>query len=606
MIGGYMGKLLRVDLSGGRIIEQPLPPESVLRQYIGGWGLGLKLLSDELPLGISPTDPRNPLIFMNGPLVGTGSMMSNNASIATLNACTGYTAGRAHSHGFWGPNLKFAGYDGLIVEGASDTPVYLWIQDGKAEIRDARPFWGQDTHDTEDLIRHAVGESRASVAAIGPAGESLCSMALIENDKNHSFSYSGVGAIMGSKKLKAIAVHGTAKPRVADEGRFREARQQWLELIRTFRGGREPGDIASNYVRFLTQMMSGVITRNWQSSRFPEYAEGMSSRQGFKARPCHACPRPCSIDVEIVEGPHKGHVATLSGGSELLEAMGCNLGITEECATLYLADLVDRLGFEGGAIGAAMGLAFECYEKGILTKEDTDGLELRWGDAEAAEKLMRKIAAKEGIGRILAEGAGIAAEMIGGEAPEMAIHVKNSGMNFHNWKAGFWGVLFGQIIGGGSGWQDLYFRPPLRTHKGRAEATAEASIGKYWMDCTGTCYFAFGRRDALPLSTSAVAAVTGWDLTDEEVRLVGERVLALERVFNVRRGLKPEDDLNVPRRVLEAPKDGPAEGLSMEPYLRGMVREYYQHLGWDEKTGKPLRGTLERLGLGEVIENVWP
>ncbi|MBI2864704.1 MAG: hypothetical protein HYX94_09115 [Chloroflexi bacterium] len=605
MLGGYMGKVLRVDLSSGKISEQPLPAESVLRQFIGGWGLGLKLLYDRLPLGLSATDPRNPLIFMNGPLVGTGSPMSNNNTLATLNASTGYTAGRAHSHGFWGPNLKFAGYDGLIIEGASETPVYLWIHDGKAEVREANPFWGQDTHESEDLIRQAVGESKASVAAIGPAGESVCSMALIENDKNHSFSHSGVGAIMGSKKLKAIAVHGTGKPVIADEGRFREIRQEWVALVRTNRRDLKDGVYARNYVDFLTRWAGGVITRNWQSNCHPEYAAGMSSRQGFKPRPCYACPAACSYDVEILEGPHKGHVATLSGGLEAFEALGSNLGIAEEWASFYLPDIADRLGFEGGGIGAVLGLAFECYEKGLLTKEDTDGLELRWGDAEAVEKLMRKIAAKEGIGRVLAEGAGRAAEIIGGGAPEMAIHIKNSCLNLHNWKSGFWGTMFGQIIGGGSGWQDLYVRPPLRTHKGMAGVTAEASIRKYWMDSAGTCYFSFGGPEGFSASIRAVAAVTGWDLTEEEVRLFGERVLALERVFNARRGLTPEDDFVVPKRVIEAPKDGPAKGLSMEPYLKGMAREYYRHLGWDEKTGKPLRGTLERLGLEDVIGDVW-
>ena len=193
---GYLGKLLRIDLTKERILEENIPEESILRMYIGGFGLGLRLLYDELPLGISPLDPENPLIFMTGPLTGTMVPSPTNTTCTTLNSDTGFTAGRSHSHGYWGPNLKFAGYDGLIIQGVAEKPVYLWICDEEVEIRDGSKIWGKDTHETEDLVKKELGQPKASVAAIGPAGENLCDGALVENDKNHSFSHSGIGTVM--------------------------------------------------------------------------------------------------------------------------------------------------------------------------------------------------------------------------------------------------------------------------------------------------------------------------------------------------------------------------------------------------------------------------
>ena len=220
---GYMGKILEVDLSTGKITESELPPEDILRKYLGGFGLGLWMLYQKCPPGVAALDAENPMILLNGPLVNTHAPAPNNLTMTFKNPSTGFTAGRSHTHGFFGPNLRWAGYDGLIITGKSEKPVYLWINEGKTEIRDAAKIWGKDTHETEDLVKEEIGQPRASVATIGPAGENLCAGALIENDKNHSMAHGSTGTLMGSKKLKAIAVYGKRKPiPIADKAKEEE------------------------------------------------------------------------------------------------------------------------------------------------------------------------------------------------------------------------------------------------------------------------------------------------------------------------------------------------------------------------------------------------
>ncbi len=618
-----MGKLLRVNLTEETVSDEDLFdifPPTTLRKYVGCFGLGLKLLYDKLPLGVHPTDPENLLIFMTGPLTGIPRVPApNNATIATLNADTEFTAGRSHSHGFWAPNLKFAGYDGIVIEGASEKPVYLWIHNGKAEIRDAEKFWGKDTHETEDLIKEDVGEPKASVAAIGPAGENLCAGALIENDKHHSFSHSGVGTVMGSKKLKAITVYGTGKVPVVDEAKLKEATEKWrADLFKSdVAKGLAKGGIPRDEYHY-AKGMSITSAKNFLEVSPPEWGVGMSTHK-ITPRACFACPIACSYEVEITSGPYKGYVATPAGGGENLEGAASISGVYESGAVFYLVDLCDRLGFESSTTGCTIALAIECYEKGLLTKEDTEGIELRWGDAKLVERMLRMAATKEGkLGKLLALGPKKAAEFIGGDAPKFAVHIKGSGMNLHDWRATM-GIMLGQFVGGGSGWPapaadawatepDVGFpeyQDPINPRI-KPEAVAKTWPKKYWDDCNGTCWFAtWGVPGVLTYSAQAVSAVTGWDFTREEALTVGERVVNLERVFNIRRGLTPADDYEVSPRLVEDPPSGKAKGKPMAPYIKGMVMQVYRLMGWDEKTGKPWRSTLRRLGLEDVIRDIW-
>jgi len=618
-----LGQLLRVNLNEGKVRSENLLdvfPEDVLKKYVGCFGLGLRFLYDNLRLGFKPTDPENPFIFMTGPLTGVPSVPAcTNTTITTLNADTMFTCGRSHSHGYWGPQLKFAGFDGVIIEGSSPEPVYLWINDGKGEIRDAHNLWSKDTHQTEDLVREELGRPRASVAAIGPAGEHMATGALIANDRNHSFSHSGVGTVMGSKKMKAIAVFGSGRIPIANEEKLKNATKNWRENLfksEVAQGERNGGAGKGDYV--YEKEHSIASAKNFREVSPPQWGVGMSTRE-MKLRPCFACPIACAYDVKIGSGQYKDMVATMNGGGENLEGAASISGVYDMSAAFYLCDLCDRLGFESSTVGCTIALTIECYEKGLLTKEDTDGLELVWGDAELVAKMMRKAANREGkLGKLLALGPGRAADKIGGDAPKFAIHVKGTGINLHDWRAA-WGVMLGQIVGGGASWgahgANVYspepdvgykeFAPPLDP-EAQPLAVAKTWPKKYWDDCHGTCWFAtWGVPGSLTCTSEAVAAVTGWDFTPEESLTVGERMVNLERAFNIRLGLRPADDYEVSPRIVEAPPAGKAKGRAMEPYVKGMVMEVYRLMGWDEKMGKPWRSTLQRLGLHDVIDDLW-
>lgn len=617
--GGYMGRILNVDLSKGKIGEEALPGDDVLRKYIGCWGLGLRFLYDLLPPGYAATDPENPLIFFTGPLTGLNLPGATNITLAMKNFDTNFTVGRSHSHGRFGILLKMAGYDGVIITGRSQKPVYLWIHEGKAELRDAAGVWGKDTHDSEDGIKMEVGEARSSVAAIGPAGENLCAGAMIANDKNHSFSHSGVGSVMGAKKLKAIAVFGNAPVTVADAERLERIRKQWMEALNRpghfgMKVGRAKTKIAE--YRYMLDLI-GFVGKNFRINQLSDFGRGWS-RQKFFPRPCPTCPIGCSYDVEVTEGPHKGYVATLSGGGEAMEGAGSILNVLEPGTIFYLTDQYDRLGIEGSMAGCTIAMAIEAFEKGLIKGNDTDGLELIWGDAEMAEKLLRKMVYREGFGETLARGVKEAAEAIGGEAPDFAAHIKGSGINLHDWRSA-WGVLFGQIVGSAAGWPapgaDCWTPEPDAGYpklverfdpRSKPVEARKTGILKFMNDCTGICWFVtWGMEGVLRLTADAVSAATGWDYSPEELLQVGERVMHLERAFNVRHGLTPEDDWNVPKRIIQAPADGRAAGISIEPYLKGMVEEYSRLMGWDPKSGKPWRKTLEKFGLHSVARDLW-
>ncbi len=628
--GGYRGKILRVDLDKGSVTTEGLPKEEVLRKYLGNFGLGLWYLMKELPEGVSALEPENPMIFMNAPLVGTRAPSPTNCTITTLNAETGFTVGRSHSHGWFAVHLGRAGYDGIIVTGQSDGWKYLWIDDDKVELRDADPFLGKDTHETEDAIKEELGltaeftaDEGCSVASIGPAGENLAMGAAIANDKHHLFAHSGVGTVMGSKKLKAIAVRGTGEDTpVHDPDKMKEATQQWAKL--TTEEGLAPivgqGGVPKSEYEGVKELV-GLAVNNFLTNDLEGFGKGMSEHD-ITPNPCFRCAIACNYKVEVTSGPYEGYVATLSGGGENQEGAASIVGVggDDPGVVWYLTDLNDRLGFESSTAGCAMAVAFEAYEKGLLTKEDTDGLELKWGDSEVVETLLKKMAHREGFGDVLADGPKTAAERVG--LPDAGVHVKGAGINLHDWRRA-WGVLLGQIVGSGAGWTtpgaDCFTEEscagypekadPLEP-KGKAEEVANTGILKMLQDCIGICWFAtWGIPEITKYESEAIAATTGWsDFDRQEAWEVGERVHNLERIFNIRQGLTADDDINASKRLTDpAPKDaGPAADISIAPYLKGWVHDYYKTLGWEEKTGKPLKATMKRLGLKEYEDIVWP
>ena len=617
MKGGFVGKVLYVDLTTGKIHDEGLPEEKVLRTWVGCYGLGLRMLYDMVPPGTMARDPENPMIFWTGPLTGVDVPGGNQITLTTKNFNTDFTAGRSHTHGYLGTYLKKAGYDGMVITGAADKPAYLFIHDGGAELRDAAHLWGKDTHETEDILKAELGES-ASIAAIGPVGENLCVGGLIANDRNHNMAHSGVGSVMGSKKLKAIAVMGSKNIPIADWDKIREIKKRWVQTVlsgsRYGRSGK--GKHFRDNMRWLLKGM-GFAGRNFTINQLEEFGLGLSD-QKITSRPCHGCPHACPVDIELVSGPHKGHVATLCGGGEGPEGAGAIFGITNVEDWVYMLDLYDRLGVESSAIGCTIAMAIEAYEKGIITKADTDGLELKWGDAEVIEKLVRKYAYQEGFGEILALGPLGAARAIGGDAPNFAVHLKGSGINLHDWRVG-WGMFLCHAISGGSGWPgtaaDVIGSEPdagypqlsdFFDYKNKPEEARKTGILKFMKDTVGACgLVTWNLAGANDLLRDAVNAVTGWDITTEELLDVGERIMHAERAFNWRHGLTPEDDYDVSPRLLEAPKDGRAAGKPIKPYLPGMIDKYYELMGWDKKTGKPWIATLKQFGLDDIARDIW-
>lgn len=626
--GGYCGKILRIDLTTGNIKDELLPSEDVLRKYLGCWGLALFYYSREYKPGWGFKDPRTPLIFMTGPFTGTRLPSPTNTTIVTLNAETGYTTGRSHSHGAWGQHLKAAGYDGLIITGRSEKPVYVWISDGEANIYDAKNFIGLDTHKTEDAIKSERGieKSRnASVAAIGPAGENCCHGALIQNDKNHSFSHSGVGTVMGAKNIKAIGVAGSNKVHVFDEETVKNLAKEWREDLLAcemgdfwYRGGKDTAGRHS--VWEYDKRESLISARNFQTVSPAAWIDDIEDVAVVKKRACPGCPMGCSYDIEITKGPFAGTVFTPGGGGENMEGSAASVGVYDTARVYYLTETADKLGFEAGSIGTAMSLAIEAFERGLLTKEDTGGIALTWGDEKLAAEMMRMAAQKQGpLGELLSLGAARMAKKIGHGAEELVVHVKGGAISNHDWRAS-WGILFGQIVSSASGWPAPgatsfttepsvgygEFQDPL-TPEGKPLASRKTGMLKFYNDCTGSCWNSlWGVPKSLNHSMMAVRAVTGWeDFDEEEALLLGERMMNLERVCNIRNGLTKEDDFNIGPRLLEPPKEGRAKGLTIKPFLPAMIDEYYELMGWDVKTGKPLRGTLEKLQLEEFINFLW-
>jgi aldehyde:ferredoxin oxidoreductase len=631
MTGGFAGKLLRVDLTAGECSTTPLPDETILREYVGGIGLGMWIILKETPTSVAATDPEAPFILMTGPLTGTAAPSSSNLAIISLNYDTPFAVATGHSHGYWAAYLKHAGYDGIVVTGRAEKPVYLWVDDDHVEIRDAAGVWGQDTRETERLIKRELGdEENISVACIGPAGEAMLHGASVKNDRNHGAHKGSIGAVMGSKLLKAVAVRGTGEVPLVERKLFLDVSQTWQDAVTAERGpgeGEPPvgallkdGGVTRLYSVIGEKNMVGCKNLSdplWGEGYADRFVEAAANDWTVTPKESYNCDIACSYDATVNTGKFAGFTASMCGGGENIEGAAAMVGIEDSAEALALTDHFDGMGIDSSVGGALMGMAFELYNRQILSSEDTGGLDLTWGNFDAAMTLLNQMCSGEGFGgEVLAKGLKEAARILGPAAEACVVHIRGGGINMHDWRPA-WSVLLGQVVAGaGVCWQgpgvdawttepDLgysEFATPFEI-EGKAEAVAKTQIKKLWEDTLGVCWFAaWGVRGVMEYSTRALALATGWEGFDaDEAMTVGERMVNLQRVIAVKRGFTPEDEFDVSDRLLEAPTVGKAAGKSIKPHLKGMVHEYYDQMGWDKSTGRPTQDTLSRVGLAGTI-----
>ncbi len=619
MPGGYMGRIARVDLWSGKVRYETLP-EEVLKKWIGGRGLGVYLALREIPPRIDPLSPANKAFVLTGPLTGVAGIPAAGRWCSVTKSPLTNTVHDSHSGGKFGPYLKFAGFDGIIIEGAAEKPVYLWVHDGKIEIRDATHLWGKDVHTTTDMLVEElsaeVGKSEAKeikVACIGPAGENLVRFAAIMNDKNRAAGRGGHGAVWGSKKLKAIAVYGKAKPTIAREDKFREVVAKVMKKIK------ENSVTGEGLPKLGTAILVNIInkagifpTKNFKTGVFPEaekisgetLAEKYVDWNKQREEICWGCPIGCARYSVVKEGKFTGE----GGGPEYetIWAFGAQTGTSDFPAIIKANFLCNELGLDTISMGHVIGTLMELVEKGKIPPEKLRGLKVEWGSGEAIVELTWRTAFRSGIGDDLAEGAKRLAEKYG--APEVAMVVRGQELPAYDPRgAQGHGLGYATSNRGGCHLRAYMISPEvLGVPKlvDRFSTEGKPELVKHFQDvfavvdslvlCKFTT-FALWTEDYAEM----LSAVTGWDITPKDIEIIGERIWNAERAFNVLSFGDGREYDTLPKRLLEEPMpEGPAKGYVTK--LSEMLDKYYEVRGW--KDGRPTRAKLEELGLKWVAD----
>jgi aldehyde:ferredoxin oxidoreductase len=617
---GLMGKILRVNLTEGTILEERIPEEIALK-FLGGRGLATKYLFDELRPGIDPLGPDNKLIFMTGLLTGTASPSASRYSVVTKSPLTKIWA-QSSSGGRWGVDLKHSGFDGIIFEGVSHEPAYLVIDDERAELRNATDLWGKNVSETTGLLKDRLGND-FNVASIGVAGENLVKYAAIMNDLHRAAGRCGVGAVMGSKRVKAIAVRGTRKIEIAQEQAFQEVSRKQFELLGESILGAGLEAYGTNLVLDMVNVCGGFPTRNWQTGvcSFAEEINGEALSEKVLVSPvgCFSCPIKCGRGSEIRKGPYAGHKGE-GPEYETVGTLGAMCDISDLEAITMAHYLCNDYGIDTISCGNTIGFAMECFERGILTKEHTGGLEITFGNPEVMIALVHRIAQREGVGTLLAEGTRHMAQQLGQGSERFAMNVKGLELPAYDSRgAKITGLAFATANRGGDHItayvqaptylaapfliiEESEIQDPLQEKPEEAKVVKELEDALTVFDAAGCCKFMGLALDAHEWS-GIIAALTGWKFGVEEFRKTGERIYNLERAFNIREGLTRADD-TLPKRLLEEPlPEGPAQGHVNN--LEIFLNPYYEFRSWDKATGKPTKEKLRELELEQVIEHIY-
>jgi aldehyde:ferredoxin oxidoreductase len=661
---GYMGKVMWVDLTRGTITREAVPDE-VYRKFLSGYGLGAKILFDRIHPGIAPLGPENILGFCSGLLTGVGSVFTGRFEVVAKSPLTGGW-GDANCGGDLSPAIKKAGVDAVFFTGISPKPVYLMVDGDKAELKDAAQVWGKDAVETEDAIRKELGDDKAKfkLATIGPAGEKLVLFAGISNDRGRYAARSGLGAVMGSKKLKALAIKGEAKLEGANPEAIKTLTREFqkslkkADFMQKVLGSRvikiagiitrtaplvtaQPGDL---WCQILKKYGTSGITamsaesgdspvKNWGGAGHFDFPLSRASKIGdeevvkyqVKKYGCYSCPISCGGICEVKEGPYPlGE--THKPEYETLGAFG-TLCLVDDLKAIYkLNDMCNRGGVDTISAGTVIAFAIECVENGILTKQEVGGLDLGWGKVEPMLKLLEMIIQRQGIGDVLAEGVKRAAAKIGKGSEKFAIHAGGQELPQHDPKLDPGYALAyeveptpGRHTISNYTYQDLmlihrYSKTAdkikqIRTHKERlsphGKSNNQALNTKLIQlaNGAGVCEFGMCCGPKYPLYEYLNAA-TGWKLTEEDFLLIGERIETIRHAFNVREGITHQNTKMAGRaRGLPPLERGPHKGVTLD--VDTMAKEFYLQFGWDYETGKPGKERLEKLGLHEVIKEFY-
>jgi len=620
-----MGRLLRVDLTRDRLSADDLDL-AIAKKFIGGAGYAAKVIYNEVSSQIHPLSPENLLIFMAGPMVGSKFPGATKWSVCARSPLTNIW-GESNASGSWGPELKHSGFDGIIISGKAKRPAYIYVTEGEAEIKSAEHLWGMETIKSARIIQSDLSDSRIRVASIGPAGERLVFFASILTDEERACGRTGMGAVMGSKNLKAVAVRGTNKVPLADEDEVKELSDEARDIAKP---PKAPPYTLSRVNSLSTHGTAGTVeslnelgalpTKNWSKAVFHTASkitgEMMSktilSRRGM----CPLCGiMTCWRYVDIGKGPY----APVKGRGpeyETCAALG-SLCMNDDLELIAKAnELCNALGIDTISTGSTIAFAMECYEKGILTKKETDGIDLTWGSSATILEVIKLIGKKEGIGAILSEGVKRAAQKIGKNAERYAMHVKGLEVPMHDPRR--WWTMALAYATSNRGACHLQGTPLyiemglLQPEFGYSEkllpfvVEGKAAATKFYQDfwtaftAMGHCQFTIGGVIPFDLVAKAFSAITGWKASHWDLLKCGERIWNLKRAFNIRMGVSMKDDA-LPERLQEPLNEGPIAGKA--PPLKTLLKEYYDLRGWRE--GKPTNEKLEELDLREISPDLW-
>ena len=607
---GYAGRVLHVDLATGKTVVEPLN-EEYAKRYIGGIGLGIRMLHDYSKPGTDPFSSENPLILTTGPISGTMWPTGGNGHSFVSKSPQTFGVGESKAHGSFGTELKRSGYDAVVIKGKSDRMVYLWIDDDSVQLLDASHLAGKSPGETEDAIREELGDYYIRVASIGLAGEKLARIACVINDKTRACGRTGMGAVMGSKNLKAIAVRGTRDIVAAKMDEFMEYVKEFHERMKgpatqKYRALGTPENV------LVHNSLSCMPTRNYRNSRF-EGAEKVSGevlneKYVAKVIGCSSCAMRCEHVVVVAEGPYKDTMTRME--YESLWALGPFCGVDKLDAIIKAMDLCNYYGIDSISAGVIVGFAMDCYERGILVQSDFGGVDAKFGNAEAMVKIVDMMGKREGIGDVLADGVKFAAEKIGKGSDKLACHIKGvevTGYDLRCLKTAALGFAV-SFRGADHNRHGAYAFDVkgkvnrLVAEKGRGKMVRDMEDVYNLIDSFIVCKFSRGTYyKELDDMAKLYTLVTGFEMTPQQLKLAGERIQNAARLFNVREGLGRKDD-SLPWKVMNEPitDEGPSKGAFVsQAELDLLLDDYYESRGWT-KEGVPTSAKLRELGMEDL------